>query len=87
VRVVWEVYVMAKPERPHGNAHTTGGRMAIDMIYRKYKIEYDPPPIPTRAHDYRFWHAEYDGPGDNRCGSAPSVKAALVAIDEIEDAE
>jgi hypothetical protein len=55
--------------------------------YRNYTIEYDPPPIPTRAHDYRYAHDEYDGPGDRRCGTAASVEAAMRDIDEIEDEE
>ncbi len=54
--------------------------------YRGFLIDYDPPPIPTRAHDWQWCHENYDGPGDNRWGSAPSLEAAKAAIDErIED--
>lgn len=49
-----------------------------------YTIDYDPPPIPIRAHDWRFVHDDYDGPGDRRCGTAASVEACIAEIDEIE---
>lgn len=53
------------------------------MTYRDYKISYDPPPVPTRAWDYQFAHVDYDGPGDCRCGTAPSLEEAKRQIDEI----
>ena len=53
--------------------------------YRNYTIQYDPPPIPTRAHDYCYVHDEYGGPGDRRCGTTESAEACRRAIDEIED--
>lgn len=52
-------------------------------LYRDYKISYDPPPVPTRAWDYQFAHVDYDGPGDNRCGTATSLEDAKRQIDEI----
>ena len=52
-------------------------------FYRNYNISYDPPPVPTRAWDYQFAHVDYDGPGDNRCGTAPSLEDAKRQIDEI----
>lgn len=52
-------------------------------FYRNYNISYDPPPVPTRVWDYQFAHVDYDGPGDNRCGTAPSLEDAMRQIDEI----
>jgi len=52
-------------------------------FYRDYKISYDPPPVPTRAWDYQFVHIDYDGPPDERCGTAPSLEDAKRQIDEI----
>lgn len=54
-------------------------------IYRNCHIYYDPPPIPTRAHDWHWYHDEYDGPGDRRCGSGPSVEDCKAQIDEALD--
>jgi hypothetical protein len=57
------------------------------MKYRGYVIVNDPPPIPSRDHDWQFAHEDYDGPEDNRCGTAPSLEAAKAEIDEqINDA-
>ena len=57
-------------------------------FYRNYNISYDPPPVSTRIWDYQFAHVDYDGPGDNRCGTAPSLEDAMRQIDEIiSDAE
>lgn len=47
-------------------------------------IRYDPPPIPLRSHDYQFWHDDYDGPPDDRCGSAPSLEEAKRMILDYE---
>lgn len=52
-------------------------------FYRNYNISYDPPPVATRVWDYQFAHVDYDGPGDNRCGTAPSLEDAMRQIDEI----
>jgi len=54
-------------------------------FHRGYRIEYNPKPIPTRAHDWDWTHEDYDGPGDSRCGTSPSIEAAKVAIDECEE--
>ena len=51
--------------------------------YRGFWIDYDPPPIPTNAADWHFWHDSFDGPGDHRCGSAASAEDCRLAIDEI----
>jgi hypothetical protein len=48
-------------------------------------IKYNPKPIPTRSCDYDFWHEDYDGPEDNRCGNAESAESCLSQIEEIED--
>ena len=57
------------------------------MIYRGYRIAYDPKPIPDRSHDWDWVHVEYDGPEDRRCGTAASIEAAKREIDEQTDAE
>ena len=53
------------------------------MIYRQFSIIYNPPPIAVRCFDYEFSHDDYDGPGDNRCGTADSYAQAKEFIDEI----
>jgi hypothetical protein len=55
--------------------------------YRNYTITTRPKPVPTTAFDVEFVHDDYDGPGDVRCGVAPSVEAAMAAIDELEDCQ
>ncbi|CAB4191822.1 hypothetical protein UFOVP1229_157 [uncultured Caudovirales phage] len=52
-------------------------------LYRNYNISYDPPPVPIRSCDYQFAHVDYDGPPDERCGTAPSFEEAKRQIDEI----
>ena len=52
--------------------------------YRGYVIEYDPPPIPVRLHDWTFAHEEFDGApdsGDMRAGTAASLEDAKREID------
>jgi hypothetical protein len=53
--------------------------------YGNWHIEYAPTPIPTRQFDYSFWHTDFGGDGDNRCGHAESVIDAMTQINEIED--
>ena len=53
------------------------------MIYRNYRIQYDPPPIPIRSCDYQFVHVDYDGPGDHRHGAASSLEMAKAEIDSM----
>ena len=53
--------------------------------YRGFAVVLDPPPIPTRAHDWSFVHPDYDGPGDPRCGSGSSIADCQRQIDEILD--
>ena len=54
--------------------------------YRGYVIEYDPPPIPVRIHDWSFVHEDYDGPEDGRCGTAATLWDAKREIDfELDD--
>lgn len=52
--------------------------------YGNWHIEYAPPPIPTHQFDYSFWHDDFDGDGDGRCGHAESVIDAMTQINEIE---
>lgn len=59
----------------------------VAETYRGWHIHYDPPPIPTRNCDWRFWHDDFDGApdaNDNRSGSAESLEAAKAEIDERE---
>lgn len=56
---------------------------ASPVVYRGFSIKLDPPPIPTRDHDWVFVHPEYDGPGDPRCGTGSSVANCQRQIDEI----
>ncbi len=53
----------------------------IPVRYRNFIINYDPPPIPVRDHDYHWVHEDYDGPEDSRLGSSASLKAAFAEID------
>jgi hypothetical protein len=63
----------------------------MSIQYRDFIIECDPPPIPMRSMDWRWWHTDYDGApihsesddgSDNRCGCSESLEAAKQAIDE-----
>ena len=57
-----------------------------DTTSRGYHILYDPPPIPDRRWDWRFWHDDYDGAEDahdHRAGYAPSLSEAKREIDEL----
>lgn len=56
---------------------------AGELTYRKFTIYYDPPPIPTRAFDYHYYHEDHDGTEtDKRCGSAASIEACKAEIDD-----
>lgn len=50
--------------------------------YGGYTIRYDIKPIPIRSHDWTWVHMEYDGPEDDRIGTADSVESAVAQIDE-----
>ena len=52
--------------------------------YRHWTIEYRPPPIPVRSHDWQYVHDDYDGPPSPLCGTAASVEDCKAAIDELE---
>ena len=58
-----------------------------DIHYRNYTIRYDPPPIPIRTMDWQFWHYDYGGPEDGRCGSGNSEQDCIAQIDEMEEEE
>lgn len=40
------------------------------------------PPVPSRKHDWTWIHPDYDGPEDNRIGTAASPEACKYEIDE-----
>lgn len=69
-------HMASRPDRVHPDG---------EEGYRGWHIEYNPPPIPVRTCDWQFWHVDYDGPEDSRCGFAPSLEAAKAEIDERED--
>jgi hypothetical protein len=52
----------------------------------EWHIKRNPKPIPSRAHDWDWHHADYDGApdsGDHRCGTAKSRADAISQIEEI----
>lgn len=55
----------------------------MKTTYGEYVITYNPKPIPDRTHDYDWVHQDYDGPGDPRAGTAPSIQQAIHAIEEL----
>ena len=58
------------------------------MNYRGYAIQYDPPPIPSRACDWQYAADGYDGApdgGDTRYGFASSLEDAKRQIDMLCD--
>ena len=60
----------------------------MEHTYREFTISHNPKPIPSRKHDWDWCHNDYDGPGDNRCGTSGSVRDAYQRIDDlISDAE
>ncbi len=50
-----------------------------------WKIERNPKSIPSSAHDFDFWHENYDGE-NGLCGTAESVEDAIEQINEMEAA-
>lgn len=56
--------------------------MSDRIEYHGFWIQYDPPAIPVRAFDWQYWHKDYDGPEDGRCGTAPSLEQAQAQIRE-----
>jgi hypothetical protein len=52
------------------------------MIYRGYRIKFDPPPIPVRNMDWDWCPVDYDGPEDPRGGRASSMDDAKAWVDE-----
>lgn len=56
-----------------------------EVVYRNFIISYWCKPIPDRRFDYDYAHADYDGPEDNRCGSAASVEDCKSEIDDYWD--
>ena len=54
----------------------------MNISYRGYTIEFNAKPIPDRSHDWEWVADDYDGPGDDRCGTASSEADAMKQIDE-----
>ena len=52
--------------------------------YRGYSVHYNPKPIP-QGPDWDFVHDDYDGKGDQRCGSGYDGFDCIAQINEIED--
>lgn len=50
--------------------------------YRSWTIQYAPPPIPTRVHDWQAIHDNYDGTGGMLIVSGKSVDDCKEQIDE-----
>ena len=50
--------------------------------YLDFYIQHSPPAIPLRAMDWQYWHKDYDGPEDGRCGTAASEEDAKTLIRE-----
>ena len=63
--------------------------MLIDgIVYGKWRIYYDPTPLPYRTLDWTYVHDDYDGApdaNDNRCGRNASAEDCIAAIKEMED--
>lgn len=72
-----------------GNIEVKVGFSKETVLYKGYKISYNPKPIPTDQMDWDFVHDDFDGApdsNDRRCGSAASVEACKGEIDDlIED--
>ena len=53
--------------------------------YRGYEITSPPWGEASYHFEWSYEHADYDGPGDNRCGYANSVADCVDGIDDLED--
>ncbi len=51
--------------------------------YRGYHIQYDPALFPVPSCEWQFFHQDYDGEGDYRCGFAGSLEEAKQEVDLI----
>jgi hypothetical protein len=81
------------PEEPAMTDHPIWDAMvkAAGEMYRGFHIYYDPPPIPTRAHDWHFVSDNYDAESfsdgshsDNGlCGDGPTMESCVDQIDEM----
>lgn len=56
--------------------------MSKMVEYRNWEIDYLPPPIPTRAHDWQAVHDNYDGDGNMLIVTGPSLEDCKEQIDE-----
>jgi len=53
----------------------------LDILGERWHIAYEPKLfLPTREVDWVWWHDNYDGPEDHRCGCAASKADCLEAI-------
>lgn len=57
--------------------------MNENINYRGYIISFWAKPIPVRKFDYDYQHNDYDL-DDHRAGSAESIEACKLEIDELE---
>lgn len=64
---------------------TVEARAREAIAYGNWLIDFNPPPIPTRHCDWQFWHKDYDGPEDTRCGHGASLIDCMNQIDDLED--
>ena len=52
------------------------------VLYRGYRIQ--PNPYDWMKDEWIYSHEDYDGPGDNRCGTEATVDACKIEIDLLE---
>ena len=55
------------------------------MMYRNFRITYDPPPIPTRNCDWHATHDDFDGApdaNDNRYFHGPTEADVKAQVDD-----
>lgn len=58
-----------------------------DLEYGDWRIDFDPPPIPSRNCDWQFQHKDYDGAEDSddpRAGHGASLKDCIDQIIDLE---
>ena len=41
--------------------------------WESWRVTFNPKPIPDRRHDWEIVHDDYDGPGDDRCFTGPTL--------------
>lgn len=61
---------------------------AVEYRFGPWRIWFDPPPIPVRICDWKYWHDEDDAAPDGstgRSGTEHSLAACLREIEEMLD--